>query len=122
MRFDWRFWLVNRVTISLGVIALIAALWNGYRVMNDDGVLIGRVVGPEAVRLPARPSPCGSGRSPPWWSRLAPKRRRTARSVSPITVSTRSSCRGSSPRRQFALYFRNQNRVIEEPLRLDAAQ
>ena len=40
----WRGWLINRVTLTFGAIALIALGWNLYVAAHDDGVLQGQVV------------------------------------------------------------------------------
>ncbi len=41
--------LVNRFTITFGGIAVAVVLWNLYIVQNDDGMLRGRVVGPDGA-------------------------------------------------------------------------
>lgn len=40
----WKGWLVNRVTITLGLIAAVVIAWNLYVMAHDDGILEGRVV------------------------------------------------------------------------------
>ena len=45
--------LVNRFTITFGGIAVAVVLWNLYIVQNDDGMLRGRVVGPDGAPVAA---------------------------------------------------------------------
>ena len=42
-----RRWLINRFTLTLGGIAVVIIAWNLYVAGNNDGVLLGRVVGPD---------------------------------------------------------------------------
>ena len=39
--------LQNRYVVTFGLIGLAALLWNVYIAFNDDGVIEGRVVGPD---------------------------------------------------------------------------
>ena len=45
-------WLINRVTITLTVIAIVAAGWNLYVAAHDDGILEGVVIGPSGGPVP----------------------------------------------------------------------
>jgi 5-hydroxyisourate hydrolase-like protein (transthyretin family) len=41
---DWKGWLLNRVTITFGLIAVVVIAWNLYVQAHDDGILEGQVV------------------------------------------------------------------------------
>ncbi len=38
---------LNRYMVTFGSIAIVTALWNLYIAFNNDGVIAGRVVGPD---------------------------------------------------------------------------
>ena len=118
----WRSLLLNRVTITFGTIATAIALWNLYVVANDDGILAGRVVGPD-------------GR--PVAGAEVVLSRQTIVSLHPIATETTDEAGafafgrhdqhrlvltaakqgvGAAPRREVRLYFRNQNHELEAPL------
>lgn len=44
---NWRALLLNRYTLTLGTIAVVTLVWNLYIAMNDDGIITGRVIGPD---------------------------------------------------------------------------
>ena len=46
-----RLWLINRFTITFGGIAVVIIAWNIYVAGNNDGVLSGRVVGPDGASV-----------------------------------------------------------------------
>jgi hypothetical protein len=117
-------WLVNRVTITFGAIALVVLLWNLYVAQHDDGVLAGTVVGPDGRPVPGAEVVLAE---------------RTIVSLDPIAESvtddqghfrfTRHDRHrvvltaskpgvGASGRLEVRLYFRNQNRELDEPLQL----
>ena len=117
-------WLVNRVTITFAAIALVVLLWNLYVSAHDDGILAGRVVGPDGQPVPGAEVVLSE---------------RTIVSLDPIAatitddaghfrftrhdrhrvVLTASKAGlGESGRLEVRLYFRNQNRELAEPLQL----
>jgi Carboxypeptidase regulatory-like domain len=119
-----RYWLINRVTITFGAIALVVLIWNLYVAANDDGILAGTVVGPDGQAVPGAEVVLSE---------------RTIVSLEPIAetvtddqgrfqfsrhdrhrvvLSARKAGVGASGRLEVSLYFRNQNRALEEPLRL----
>jgi Carboxypeptidase regulatory-like domain len=119
-----RYWLVNRVTITFGAITLVVLLWNLYVAAHDDGILAGTVVGPDGQAVPgaevvlsertivslepiAETVTDGQGRFQ--FSRHDRHR---------VVLSARKAGVGASGRLEISLYFRNQNRALEEPLRL----
>jgi hypothetical protein len=117
-------WVVNRVTITFAAMAIVIALWNLSVVRHDDGTLAGTVVGPDGRPVPGAEVVLSE---------------RTIVSLEPIAetvtddeghfrftrhdrhrvVLTASKPGvGASGRLEVRLYFRNQNRQLEEPLQL----
>jgi len=120
----WRGWLINRVTLTFGAIALIALGWNLYVAAHDDGVLQGQVV--DAAGQPVADA-------------AVVLNERTIVSLAPIAethtdaaghfrferhdrhalvLTARKDGVGASPRVEVRLYFRNQNRTLADPLTL----
>ena len=118
----WRGWLINRVTITFGLLAAVVIAWNLYVAANDDGILEGRVVDASGV-------PVAGAR--------VVLSEQTIVSLSPIAEATTDAAGtfrfakhdrhalvltaekaevGQSPRVAVRLYFRNQNRVLDEPI------
>ena len=123
----WKGWLINRVTITFGVIALVVIVWNLYVVAHDDGILAGRVVD-------AAGEPVGSAD--------VVLNERTIVSLAPIAETTTDAegrfrfedhdrhalvltaskpGLGASDRVEVQLYFKNQNRVLEDPIPLSGS-
>ena len=122
----WKGWLVNRVTITFGLIAVVVVAWNLYVRAHDDGILEGRVVDAD-------------GR--PVEGAKVVLSERTIVSLAPIaeTVTDRDGGfrfnghdrhalvltvekpeLGQSGRIEVRLYFRNQNRRLRSPVVLGA--
>lgn len=118
----WKGWLVNRVTITFGLIAVLIVAWNLYVRAHDDGILIGRVVDNKGVPVEG--------------ARVV-LNERTIVSLAPIAETTTDAAGrfrfeqhdrhalvltaekdgiGQSGRVEVRLYFRNQNRELEEPV------
>ena len=122
-----RGWLLNRITITFGLIALIAVGWNAYVAANDDGILEGVVVGPSGepvqgaeVVLSERTivslAPIAKTRTD------ADGRFRFGRHDRHALVLNATKPEiGRSGRIEVRLYFRNQNRVLEDPIELEPA-
>jgi hypothetical protein len=55
----WRRLLLNRFVATLAALATAAALWNGYVVQHDHGIVAGRVVDAPDTRLPTPLSSSG---------------------------------------------------------------
>ena len=120
----WRGWLINRVTLTFGTLALVVLGWNLYVAAHDDGILQGTVV--DAAGQPVADA-------------AVVLNERTIVSLAPI-AETRSDAAGhfrferhdrhalvltaskdgvgASPRVEVKLYFRNQNRTLADPLTL----
>jgi Carboxypeptidase regulatory-like domain len=119
-----RYWLINRVTITFGAIALVVLLWNLYVAAHDDGILAGTVVGPDGQAVP--------GAEVVLSERTIVSLEPMAETVTDdqgrfqfsrhdrhrVVLSARKPGVGASGRREVSLYFRNQNRELAEPLRL----
>ena len=122
----WKGWLINRVTVTFGLIAVVVIGWNLYVAAHDDGVLEGRVVD-------------GSG-APVEGARVTLSEQ-TIVSLSPIAETVTDAAGtfrfdkhdrhalvltaekpeiGQSPRVPVRLYFRNQNRAIDAPIVIGA--
>ena len=123
----WKGWLVNRVTITFGLIAIVVVAWNLYVRAHDDGILEGQVVD-------------ASGR--PVAGAKVVLSERTIVSLSPIAETVTDADGGfrfsghdrhalvltiekpeigQSGRIEVRLYFRNQNRRLRSPVVLGAA-
>jgi len=120
-------WLINRVTIAFAVIALVVVGWNAYVAAHDDGILEGVVVGASGEPVPgaevvlsertivslapiARTTTDGKGRF------RFEKHDRHA-----LVLNASKQGVGGSGRIEIRLYFRNQNRALEDPVRLEPA-
>jgi hypothetical protein len=120
----WRPWLLNRVTVTFGLIAILVIGWNLYVLAHDDGILTGVVVGPDG-----RPV---AGAEVVLSERTLVSLEPIAQTVTGADGSFRFEKHdrhrlvltaskegvGESGRLEVRLYFRNQNRHLDEPLRL----
>lgn len=121
---DWRAPIVNRWTLTLGGLAIAVAAWNLYVSLNDDGILVGRVVGPDG-----RPV---AGAAVGLWQQKFVSMALVAETATdegggfrfaghgqhyPFLKAEKAGL-GESARVGVRLYFRDQNRVLDEPLRL----
>jgi carboxypeptidase family protein len=112
------------------VVAICAGLvlgWNGWIALHDDGIVRGRV-----VQADGRPV---AGATVSFWEKtLTTLERRTAVETGPdgafaftgqaahhFALQAEKPGLGASPRTLYRRYFRSQNLVVEEPLRLGAA-
>lgn len=116
--------LWNRFTITLGAVALAALAWNVYIAFNDDGVLAGRVVGPDDAPVEGAEVVLSER------SLLVSKPR--ARTVTDAEgrfvfaghdlyrayVEAAKEGVGRQPPIEVRLYFRGQNARLDAPLRL----
>jgi hypothetical protein len=124
----WLTLLINRFTLTFGTIALVVLLWNLYVLEHDDGILIGQVVGPDGNPVAAAEVVLNE---------------RTIVSLAPIAntqtdtdgrfefsrhdrhfvvLTANKADVGESGRYDVRLYFRNQNKILNEPLRLELSQ
>ena len=113
-----------RYLLVLAVSAVLVLGWNGWIAMHDDGIVRGRVV--QADGHPV------AGATVSFWEKtLTTLERRTAVETEPdgafaftgqtahhFALQAEKSGLGASPRTLYRRYFRGQNLVVEEPLRL----
>jgi hypothetical protein len=118
----WKDWLVNRVTITFGTLAVVIFGWNLYVAANNDGYLTGVVVAPDG-RPVAEAEVVLSEQT---IVSLTPIARTTTDPTGRfvfgrhdrhhVVVTAQKEGIGSSRRHYIRLYFRNQNRDIEHPI------
>jgi len=123
----WRPILGNRYAIVFGLIAAGTAAWNLYVIRHDQGVVEGRVL--DAGGRPA------AGASVAFYERtltsLEPRGsaetdadgrfRFVGQPAHHFVLEARTAGSGQSPRTSVRRYFRGQNLVLAEPLRLGPA-
>lgn len=119
---SWRSWLINRVTITFATLLVVIVTWNLHVRAHDDGVLEGLVV--------------DQGGQPVTGAKVV-LNERTIVSLAPIAETTTDEAGrfrferhdrhalvltaekdglGASARIEVKLYFRNQNRALQDPI------
>jgi hypothetical protein len=123
-----RMLFVNRVGAALLAVAAIIAAINLYVSFNDDGVLIGTVVDPNGRPVPDaqvtiyRPALIGLEEIATQTTDAAGRFRFEDHDHHHPAVQARVPGLGQSDLRRVRLYFRNQNRRLDDPIRLEAGQ
>jgi hypothetical protein len=120
----WRGWLINRVTLTFGAIALVVLGWNLYVAAHDDGILEGQVV--DAAGEPvAGAAVVLNERTIVSLAPIAETRtdaqglfRFEGHDRHALVLTARKEGVGASPRIEVKLYFRNQNRALADPVTL----
>ncbi len=118
----WRGWLVNRVTVTFAVLAVVVIGWNLYVSRHDDGILEGRVVN-EAGEPVAGAEVVLSERTLVSMTPIA----RTVTDANgdfrfekhdrhALVLTAEKPDIGKSARLEVQLYFKNQNRRLAEPI------
>lgn len=121
-----RGWLVNRVTITFGLIAAVTLAWNAYVAAHDDGILEGRVVDVDGAPVAGAKvvlneqtivslSPIAETVTDAAGAFRFEKHDRHA-----LVLTAEKPELGQSPRVPVRLYFRNQNREMDEPIVIGA--
>lgn len=116
--------LLNRYSLTFGTIAILALAWNLYVLAHDQGIVEGRVVGPDgdpvaaaevvlAERTVVSLTPIARTTTDPSGSFRFTRHDRHA-----LVLTAAKEGIGRSLRTEVRLWFRNQNRILEEPLRL----
>lgn len=119
---------LNRYIITFGAIAIIVALWNLYVAFNNDGIITGRVVGPDN-----RPV---EGATVTLFQKTLyiaePRDKTTTGKNGAFLFTGHASYKlwleaikkglGKSPKEEHRLYFRNQNLNLSTPLRLEVTK
>lgn len=115
--------LLNRVTVTLALIGAAALALNVYVAFHDDGILVGTVVGPDGTPVPGATvtlfAPGIVGFDVVERQQTGPdgRFRFAGHDQHHPALEARAEGLGSGVVR-LRLYFRNQNRVLAEPLRL----
>ena len=123
----WSF-LLNRYIVTFGVVAILTLAWNVFVVLNDDGNIKGRVVGPNGSPV--------EGATVILSERTllvtVPRDQVTTGSNGGFFFSGHKFYRiwleaakpgvGSYPQTEYRMYFRGQNMTLDEPLRLRPEQ
>lgn len=115
-------WLINRVTVTFGLIAAVVIAWNLYVAAHDDGILEGRVVDasgePVAGAKVVLSEQTIVSLSPiaETVTDAAGAFRFTRHDRHALVLTAEAPALGQSPRVAVRLYFRNQNRALAEPI------
>jgi hypothetical protein len=122
MKEDPMSWILNRYTITLGSIALLAAVWNIYAAFNSDGIITGLVVAPdhqpvsgatvvlsEKTLLVTIPR-AQTHTNPDGTFRL------TGHNLYHVYLEAYKEGVGRTPSKEFRLYFKGQNLSLKKPL------
>jgi hypothetical protein len=116
-----------RYLVALGVTAVLVAGWNAWVITHDDGIVSGHV-----VQADGRPA---AGATVSLWEKTLTtlERRAATETASDGSFTFRGQAAhhfallaetpgaGASPRTLYRRYFRGQNLVLTEPLRLRQA-
>lgn len=118
-------WLGNRVTLTFGIIAIVAGGWNLYVMANDDGILAGRAVDSNGRPVPAAEVVL--------WEKTIVALHPIVKTTTDengrfqflnhgrhaVVVTASKPGVGKSARVLVRLLFRNQNTTLAEPIKLD---
>ena len=122
MKERFRSWLSNRYTITLGSMALLAALWNIYVAMNNDGIITGRVVDRNdqpvsgAIVVLSEKSLLVTASRAKTTTNTDGTFRFTGHHLYHIYLETYKEGVGRMPSKEFCLYFKGQNLFLKKPL------
>ena len=118
------FLLLNRYTITFGLMAVITAGWNLYIVLNNDGIITGRVMGPDNQPVAG----AAVVLSEKTLLVTAPRARTTTDANGEFRFKGHKLYRlyleafkegiGRMEPKEFRLYFKGQNMALDRPLRL----
>lgn len=116
--------LLNRYSITFGSIALLALLLNLYVIFNDDGILTGRVVGPNDQPIPGAKVTLFEKTlfvAEPRMATLTDENGEfefSGHKYHRIWLEVRKAGSGVFPKTEYRLYFKGQNKIFEKPFRL----
>ncbi len=123
----WKVWLLNRFVVTLAILLVITLGVNVYASMNNDGVIVGRVVD-------AQGNPVADADVSLWIFNFTTFNEFKHVTSGPdgvftitgnpshnIQVTAQKPGLGASPRVPIRLYFRSQNVTLKEPLVLAGA-
>jgi len=115
----------NRYMITFGAIVIVTALWNLYIAFNNDGIIAGRVVGPDNRAV--------AGATVTLFQKTLyvaePRDKTTTDKNGAFLLTGHASYKlwleaekkgiGKSSKEEYRLYFRNQNLTLSDPLRIE---
>ena len=123
-----RNWLLNRFTITFGGLAVVVSLWNLYVSAHATGLIAGRVVGPDD-RPVAGATVLLSERTllvtKPADRTVTDDEGRFAfedQDLYRLYLAAEKEGVGEAAAREFRLYFKGQELVLEHPIRLAAEE
>jgi hypothetical protein len=115
-------WLRNRYTLTLGSIALLVGVWNIYVALNNDGIIAGRAVtadrqpvGGATVILSERSLLVAVPKGQATTNEKG-EFRFTGHALHRLYLEAHKEGVGRMPPKEFRLYFKGQNLLIEKPL------
>jgi hypothetical protein len=120
-----RLW--NRYTVTFGGMALLAGLWNLYVISNNDGIISGRVVGPDgrpvegATVVLSEKTLLVSAPRAKTTTDVHGSFRFSGHTLYHLYLEASKEGVGRMPSKEFRLYFKGQNLTLREALRLGAA-
>jgi hypothetical protein len=119
-----RFWLLNRFVITIVTVAVLVGVWNLYVIANNDGIIEGRVVGPDGapvegatVTLSERTLLVAQPRGEAMTDangRFVFENHRLHR----LYLEAEKDGEGRVGPIEYRLYFKGENMLLDEPLRL----
>ena len=117
---------LNRYVVTFGGIAIVTTLWNLYIAFNDDGIITGRVVGPDnravadaTVTLFQKTLYVAEPRDKTTTDKNG-EFLLTGHASYKLWLEAEKKGLGKSSKEEYRLYFRNQNLTLNEPLRIEA--
>ena len=118
-------WLYNRYALTLGVIAILVVGWNLYVAFHQDGIITGRVVGPDnqplrgaSVVLSEKTLLVTTPKAKTTTDEKG-EFRFTGHNLYHLYLEASQEGIGTTGTREFRLYFRGQNLFIDKTLRLE---
>ena len=122
---NWRSFLLNRYIVTIGSVAVVTLIWNLHIAMNNDGIIRGRVIGPYEQPV-AGATVVLSERT---LLVTVPRDRTTTDADGRFTFTGHAFHRiwleaakpgvGAYPHTEYRMYFKGQNMILDEPLKLD---
>lgn len=120
--------LYNRYTITFGTIALLAVVWNVYVMVNDDGIVAGRVVASDGspvenatVVLSEKTLLVTSPRDKTTTDADG-RFKFSGHTVYHVYLEAYKNGVGRAPQKDYHLYFRGQNLNLSESLQIEKTQ
>jgi hypothetical protein len=115
----------NRYTVTFGAILLLVSLWNLYVALNADGIITGRVVGPDnrpvegatvvlserTLLVSAVRARTTTGANGAFWF--------SGHRLYHLYLEAFRQGVGRMPPKEYRLYFKGQNLTLRHPLRLE---